>query len=119
MRKARDARPEPFSKDRVHPGDHGHLLMARTILAALGAKAPDEPLATIKSDPLHKLVEQKRALRSAAWMRHVGYTREKTVTPEPLGAAEADAAKLQERIDAIRRKKRPRPGPDHPPAFEG
>ena len=105
MRKARDARAEAFSKDKVHPGDDGHLLMARTILAALGVKLPDETVATIKADPLFKLVEQKRGLRSAAWMKHVGYTREKTVKPEPLGTAEADAAKIQEKIDALRRKK--------------
>jgi lysophospholipase L1-like esterase len=104
MRKARDARPEPFSKYKVHFGDDGHLLTARTILAALGVKAPDEPLATTKADPLYRLVEQKRALRAAAWMRHVGYTREKTVRPEPLGTAEADAAQLQEKIDVLRRR---------------
>lgn len=105
MRKARDVRGEPFSKDKVHPGDDGHLLMARTILAGIGVTAPDESLATIKTDPLYKLVEEKRRLRSAAWMRHVGYTREKTVPPEPLGTAEADAAKVQEKIDALRRMK--------------
>ncbi|MFO0798266.1 MAG: SGNH/GDSL hydrolase family protein [Gemmataceae bacterium] len=104
MRKARDARAEPYSKDKVHFGDDGHLLVARTILAALGVKAADEPLAAIKADPLYRLVEQKRALRSAAWMRHTGYTREKTVAPEPLGTAEADAARLQEKIDALRRR---------------
>lgn len=104
MRKARDARTTPFSGDKVHPGDDGHLLMARTILTALGAKVPDETLAAVKADPLFKLVERKRATRSAAWMKHIGYTREKTVKPEPLGTAEADAAKLQEQIDAIRRK---------------
>ena len=75
--------------------------MARTILAALGVRPPDETVAAIKADPLYKLVEQKRALRSAAWMKHVGYTREKTVKPEPLGTAEADAAKVQEKIDAL------------------
>jgi lysophospholipase L1-like esterase len=105
MRKARDGRSEPFSKDKVHPGDDGHLVIAQTILAALGVKVPEETLATIKADPLFKLVEQKRAMRSAAWMKHIGYTREKTVAPEPLGTVEADAAKLQERIDALRRKK--------------
>lgn len=105
MRKARDARTEPFSKDKVHPGDDGHLLIARTVLAALGVRPPDESLATIKADPLFKLVEQKRAVRSAAWMKHVGYTREKTVKPEPLGTTEADATKVQEKIDALRRKK--------------
>lgn len=104
MRKARDGRAEPFSKDKVHPGDDGHLLIAKTILGALGVKAPDEPVATIKADPLFKLVEQKRAMRSAAWMKHVGYTRGKTVKPEPLGTAEAEAAKVQEKIDALRRR---------------
>ena len=92
------------SGDKVHPGDDGHLLVAKTILNALGAKAPDESVAAIKADPLFKLVEQKRSTRSAAWMKHIGYTREKTVKPEPLGTGEADAAKLQEKIDAIRRK---------------
>jgi hypothetical protein len=62
-------------------------------------------VATIKADPRFKLVEQKRGMRSAAWMRHVGYTREKTVEPEPLGTAEADAAKVQEAIDALRRRR--------------
>jgi len=105
MRKARDGRTEPFSKDKVHPGDDGHLLMAKTILASLGAKTPDETVATIKADPLFKLVEQKRGMRSAAWMKHTGYTREVTVKPEPLGTVEADAAKVQEKIDALRRQK--------------
>lgn len=104
MRKARDGRSEPFSKDKVHPGDDGHLVIARTILAALGVKVPEETLAAIKADPLFKLVEQKCAIRSAAWMKHIGYTREKTVAPEPLGTVEADVAKLQEKIDALRRK---------------
>jgi hypothetical protein len=105
MRKARDGRAEPFAKDKVHFGDDGHLLVAKTILRALGVKTPDETVAAVKADPLFKLVEQKRALRSAAWMRHVGYTRETTVRPEPLGTAEADAARVQEKIDALRRSK--------------
>lgn len=104
MRKARDGRAAPFSKDKIHPGDDGHLLIAKTILAALGVKVPDETVATIKADPLYKLVDEKRGMRSAAWMRHVGYTREKTVQPEPLGTAEADAAKVQGAIDALRRR---------------
>jgi lysophospholipase L1-like esterase len=105
MRAARDRRDRPFSPDRVHAGDDGHLLMAQTILAALGVKPPDETVVAIKADPLYKLVEQKRAQRSAAWMKHVGYTRERTVKPGPLGTAEADAARVQEKIDALRRKK--------------
>ena len=105
MRTARDARTDSFAKDKVHYGDDGHLLVARTILSAVGVKVPDDTVAAIKADPLFKLVEQKRGLRSAAWMKHVGYTREKKVEPAPLGTAEADAAKVQEQIDALRRKK--------------
>ena len=105
MRKARDARTEIFSADHVHPGDEGHLLMATTILAGLGVQVPDETLAAVKADPLYKLVSDQRRLRSTHWMNHIGYTREKTVTPQPLEATEVDVAKLQERIDALRRAK--------------
>ncbi len=104
MRKARDGRAEPFSRDKVHPGDEGQLVIAKAILTALGVKTPQDSVATITADPLYKLIEQKRKLRSAAWMKHIGYTREKTFAPAPLGSAEADAAKLQEQIDALRKK---------------
>ena len=103
MRKARDARTEVFSKDHVHPGEEGHLLMAKTILAGLGVHAPDEPLATIKADPVYRLVEEQRQLRWDRWMKHVGYTREKTVAPQPLGDAEERSAAIQQKIDALRR----------------
>jgi len=104
MRKARDARAVPFSGDKVHPGDDGQLLIGRTILTALGVKVPDETLADIKKDPLFKLVAEKRSLRSGQWMKHIGYTREVKVEPQPLGTTEADVAKIQEKIDALRRK---------------
>jgi lysophospholipase L1-like esterase len=51
MRAARDRRDQPFSPDKVHPGDDGHLLMAQTILTALGVKPPDETVAAVKADP--------------------------------------------------------------------
>jgi lysophospholipase L1-like esterase len=104
MRKARDGRDKPYSADKVHPGDDGQLVIAHTLLGAFGVKPSDDSVATIKADPLFKLVDQKRAGRSAAWMKHTGYTREATVKPEPLGDAETDAAKVQEKIDALRRK---------------
>jgi lysophospholipase L1-like esterase len=105
MRKARDARAEPFSKDRVHPNDDGHLLMARTILSALAVKVPDGNVADVKKDALFKLVADKRALRSGGWMKHIGYTREAKVEPQPLGTTEADAAKIQVKIDSLRTDK--------------
>jgi hypothetical protein len=105
MKAAREKRTEVFSKDKIHPGDDGHLLMAKTILSALGVKVPEEDLAKIKADPLYKLVAEKRTLRSKNWMNHIGYIREKKVDPQPLGTTEADAAKIQEKIDALRRGK--------------
>jgi len=55
MRKARENRGEPFSGDKVHPGNDGQLVIARTILSALGAKPANDTLATINADPHFKL----------------------------------------------------------------
>jgi lysophospholipase L1-like esterase len=104
MRAARDKRTEIFSKDRVHPGDEGHLLMARTILAGVGLDTPAEPLAKIKADPLFTQVDLLRRHRAGHWMNFVGYTREKVVAPTPLGDAEAQAAKIQAKIDELRKQ---------------
>lgn len=105
MRKARDARTEVFSKDRVHPGADGHLFMAQTILTALNVPVPEQSLETIQADPLYKQVSNLRKHRSANWMKHIGYTREKTVSAQPLGDTEEVATKIKETIDQIRRDK--------------
>ena len=104
MRAAREKRTEVFSKDRVHPGDEGHLLMARTILAGVGLDTPEEPLAKIKADPLFQQVDQLRRYRATHWMNFTGYSREKVVAPTPLGDAEAQAAKIQAKINELRKK---------------
>ncbi len=95
MRKARDARTGVFSKDKIHPGEEGHLFMAKTILAGLGIVVPDEPLAQIKADPLFRQQDTLRKLRSDRWMAHIGYTRQKVVDPQPLGDLEAEEAKIR------------------------
>lgn len=104
MRAARDARTEPFSADRVHPGDDGHLAIAKAVLDAFRVSLPAKTMAEMKADPLFKLVDEKRQLRSSQWMNHIGYTREKTVAPQPLGDTEARAAKIQEQIDQLKRR---------------
>ncbi len=105
MRKARDARSEAFSKDSIHPGDDGHLLMSKTILGAFGIQVPDEPLAAIQDDPLFKEVDLLRRQRSTHWLEHIGYTREKTVAPQPLGDSEAEERKMRLVIDDLRRRR--------------
>jgi lysophospholipase L1-like esterase len=105
MRKARDARTEVFSRDRIHPGDDGHLLMARTILAGAGVATPDVAAKEAMADPLFKAVDQLRRRRAAKWLAHVGYSRERVVAPTPLGDAEEQVAKLQAKVDELRRAK--------------
>lgn len=105
MRKARDARKEVFSKDRVHPGKEGHLFMAASIMKGLGAGLPDDDVTTIQNDPLFVKIDRLRNHRSSQWMKHIGYNREKLVEPQPLGGTEVEVAKMQAGIDALRRKK--------------
>ena len=104
MRKARDARTEVFSKDRVHPGKEGHLFMATSILKGLGVEVPAEDLATVQKDPLFKSVDSLRSFRSKQWMNHIGYNREKLVKPQPLGETESEVARRQAEIDTLRKK---------------
>ncbi|UUO04857.1 SGNH/GDSL hydrolase family protein [Blastopirellula sp. J2-11] len=103
MRKARDAQTEVFAKDHVHPGPAGHLLMAKTILSGLNVPLPEQSLPEIQADPLYKQVDQLRKHRSTNWMKHIGYTREKTVPPQPLGETEQAAAQMKATINDVRR----------------
>jgi lysophospholipase L1-like esterase len=105
MRKARNEKPETvISNDRVHPGEEGHLLMAKTILKGLGVTVPEEDLATIKKDPLFNLVAKRRAMRANGWMPYIGYSRGKTFRADSVEKTEVDAKKLQDEINALRRK---------------
>ena len=92
-----------FAPDGVHPGDEGHLLVARTILAGLGYKLPPSrtDLATIKAEPLFALVRERRMLRSEAWLPFVGYIREANFKSASVAAAEQAVAHLQREIDAM------------------
>lgn len=105
MRKARDARKEVFSRDRVHPGKEGHLFMATSILKGLGLEVPVENVDTVEKDPFFKKINQLRSFRSKQWMKHIGYNREKLVKPQPLGDTEKEVARLQAEIDQLRSKK--------------
>lgn len=105
MRKARDARKEVFSKDRVHPGKEGHLFMATSILKGLGVDVPPEGVGVIEKDPLFQKINQLRGYRSKQWMKHIGYNREKLVKPQALGDTEKEVARRQAEIDQLRTKK--------------
>jgi lysophospholipase L1-like esterase len=91
-------RDEPafgFAPDGIHPGDAGHLLMARIIAGGLGLTGTAaDPTTT----PVYTLIHERRSLRSEAWLPFVGYTRGPTFKSESVKAAEAAAARLQREI---------------------
>ena len=99
----READPQfSFAKDGVHPGDLGHLLMARIIATGLGLATPSESmpkeLADISADPVFALVRERRELRSESWLPFIGYTRDGTFKSSSVSAAEKVAARLQDTL---------------------
>jgi len=103
MTAARTKQTVPFSKDRVHPGEQGHLLMAKTIVETLGMDLPEKSLEQIKDEPLFQQVDRLRKYRAQRWMQHIGYTREKTIEPQPLGDTEREVAKMRQGVDMAKR----------------
>lgn len=99
-----------FARDGVHPNELGHLIMAFSILHELKIETPpgtpEELLAVIQKDPLLPLVREHRKTRSAGWLPYIGYTRERHVAPGTgdIAKVEAEAAKIQQQVDAMRRK---------------
>ncbi len=92
-----------FSKDGVHPGDLGHLVMARAIAGGLGLPVPadaDAELARLAADPVFALVRDRRERRSEAWLPFVGYTLGTPFKSSSIKAAEKTVARLQQLIDA-------------------
>lgn len=96
-----------FSGDGIHPNAEGHLLMAKTLLRDLDIPFEDADLKTIQADPLYKAVAKRRQTRTKDWLKHVGYTRGRTVGPTPLGDVEARCANMQDEIDSLRRAPQP------------
>jgi len=94
-----------FAKDGVHPGDLGHLVMARVIADGLGLALPAAPaeaeLARIQADPVFALVRDRRELRSETWLPFVGYIHNEPYKSAFVTAAEKAAARLQAEIDAL------------------
>jgi len=108
LKQRRETEPNfSFGTDGIHPNTAGHLLMARTILAALGVpmntNSLNDELQKIQADPLYPLVAKHRQIRSESWLDYVGYTRDKTVKTDSITATEEKAADLQNQIDQLRK----------------
>jgi phospholipase/lecithinase/hemolysin len=107
--RARTTNPRfSFTADGIHPSAAGHLLMAQTILRALGVSLPTgdlmQTLATVEKDPLFPVIRQEREKRSTAWRDYVGYTREKTVKSGSVARAETEVAALKEKAASLRQR---------------
>ncbi len=84
-----------FSKDGVHPGPEGHLLMAQAVLDAWGLKVkpdgtPDHP----NGAAILAMVKKKHAILRAAWLSHVGHKRPGNKPGLPMEEARTKAAEL-------------------------
>lgn len=82
-----------FSKDGIHPGREGHLLMAKPVLEAWGLQVrpdgtPDHP----EGPAILKAVIAKQALLRPAWLSHTGHLRPGVKPGLPLPEAEAQAS---------------------------
>ncbi|MFO1441472.1 MAG: SGNH/GDSL hydrolase family protein [Verrucomicrobiaceae bacterium] len=84
-----------FSKDGVHPGPEGHLLMARPVLEAWGLKVrddgtPDHP----NGAAILAVIKQKHAILRPAWLSHVGHKRPGVAPGLPIEEALKKAAEF-------------------------
>ena len=107
LKQQRETNPTfSYSSDGIHPNAVGHLLMARTILNALGvpmdANSLDAELKKNQADPLFPLIAKHRQTRSDGWLAYVGYTRDKTVKSDSIESTEKTASDLQQQIDQMR-----------------
>ena len=96
-----------LSGDGIHPSPVGHLLMAQTLLRALGVQVAsndlEAELKTIEADPLFKLIRDRREKRSNGWLNFVGYTRGNTVKSKSVTEVEKAAGEGAVQIDQLRR----------------
>lgn len=82
-----------FSKDGIHPGPEGHLIMAQPVLDAWGLKVrPDGTPDHVNGAGILAAVKKKQALLRPAWLSHVGHKRPGNAPGLPLPEAEAKAA---------------------------
>lgn len=95
-----------LSRDGIHPGNEGHLLMAAAVLKGIGYNfeiPATENVKEVDSSKLFGLVNKKRSMRSNGWLQYIGYTRGKTVKKDSIKETESNCTKLQSEIDSLRK----------------
>ena len=98
-----------LSGDGVHMNGQGHWLIARTVLSALGITDPSlttDSNESISTDPLFKVVDQRRKVREDAWLPYIGYTRDGSFKTWSVDQAEKGANALSKQIDLLRKSRK-------------
>lgn len=90
-----------LSPDGIHPSPSGHLLMAETILKEMNVPFTPVPLDSLMADTLYKLVDARRQIMSQAWLEHIGYVREDTVSRADIQPALEQADGLSREIKTL------------------
>jgi lysophospholipase L1-like esterase len=84
-----------FSKDGVHPGPEGHLIMAGAVLKAWDLPVkPDGKPDHVNGAAILATIQKKHALLRPAWLGHVGHKRPGVAPGLPLAEAQAKADEL-------------------------
>ncbi len=84
-----------FSKDGIHPGTEGHLIMASAVLNAWGLKAKaDGSPEHINGAAILSVIKQKHSILRSAWLSHVGHKRPGNAAGLPIVEALNKAAEL-------------------------
>ena len=91
-----------LSKDGVHPGEHGHWLMAREILRHLGARDLETAANASEMVRVHphgaallRLVTRRHEIQRDAWLTATGHTRPGVKAGLPLADAAAAVAEIE------------------------
>lgn len=97
-----------LAKDGVHPGELGHWLMARPLLAYSGAgefdnlDTPEQFLnARQQGHEVLKLIQERQRVLKDAWLTETGHQRPGMAKGLPLAEAQQKAAELSRKIDAL------------------
>ncbi len=97
-----------FARDSVHPDEAGHWVMARAILAGLGAtdlEGVPSAAAMAASHPrgaeIMKLVAERQSLMKLAWLSATGHKRPGVKAGLPLTEAQARAGEIDRKIVAL------------------
>ena len=84
-----------FSKDGIHPGPEGHLIMAGAVLKAWELKVrPDGTPDHLNGAAILGTIKKKHAILRPAWLSHVGHKRPGNAPGLPLPEAQSQASEL-------------------------